>query len=205
MQARHAVSTAFILFSFARSSFAAGPDAPIISVTGDDTQHLLQLTGAPAQAIFQLLTDPEVFAVNDGSLQVRTGYGVQCLARSQSQEYVCYESLSFDGDIHNYFAYTPQLRQSAHWIALNLRGPALEVIYSDMSDDGSIFEHSDGSLEFIKKRNNLSCNKTISIDGSSSFKCSQLISAGGLPIGEGTDPLIGSGTHPVVDASEGQQ
>jgi hypothetical protein len=80
----------------------------------------------------------------------------------------------------------------------------MEQLYNKMSEQGNVDVHEDGSIALFKQRTAITCTKLLATDGSISFDCSQDLSASGYPIGPGSDPMIGSGTHPVtLEVEEG--
>lgn len=211
MQAQLFVSSALFFLSLAPASLACGPDnpdqiasaRPQFSVSEVKDHSLLKFTGKTAQAIFDHLGAPEVKRFNTDFYQLKVGFGFICVAQAALQTYDCFEQLTEEGEIRGFFPYTESLKKTLSWIHLIIKGPSLEQIYNKMSEQVDMDEYPDGSLIYIKQRNGITCTKLVKVDGQQSFECSQLISAGGLPIGTGSDPLIGSGTHPVIDAEEG--
>jgi hypothetical protein len=210
MQAQLFISSALTLFSLAPVSLACGPDSPDqvshpqFSVVTPQDHTVLKLSGPLAQTVFDHLKDPEVRRFNSDFYQIKIAFGIICVAQTALQDHTCWERFADDGEIQNYFPYTDQLKNSGSWLQLNLKGPSMEKLYGRMSEDGDIHEHMDGSIAYIKQRTAITCTRLVSPEGQSSFDCSQLLSAGGLPLGPGPDPMLGSGTHPVtVDVEEG--
>jgi hypothetical protein len=210
MQTRLFFSTVFAVLGLTPAALACGPDssdqlsqAQFTVVTSHD-HHVLKLNGKTAQTVFEHLNDPEVRRFNTNFIQFKVGFGILCVGEPAREHYHCWEKISAEGEVQNYFPFKDSLKKSAHWLQLNLKGQTMEALYQKMSEDGDMAELEDGSIEFIKQRTGLTCTKRINLDGSASFQCSQVLSAGGLPIGPGTDPMIGSGTHPVLlDVEEG--
>ncbi len=210
MQAQLFISSFAFMLTLAPISLACGPDSPDqvsrpqFSVVSGREYNVLKLSGATAHTIFHHLSDPDVRRFNSDIYQFKIGFGLICVAQTALKSYNCWEKLSDEGEIQNFFPYSDNLKNSASWLRLNLKGPAMEQLYNKMSEDGDLNENMDGSLTFIKQRTALTCSKLLSIEGTTSFDCSQFLSAGGLPIGPGSDPMIGSGTHPVtLDVEEG--
>jgi hypothetical protein len=210
MKAQLFISAALAFISHTTPSLACGPDStdqlshPEFSVTEGKDHSLLKLNGKTAHFIFDQLKDPDVRRFQSNFFHMRVGYGVVCVNQPAHQHYLCWEKLTDEGAVKNFLPYKDELKNSASWVRLNLKGPAMEQLYNKMSEDGDMAENEDGSLAFIKQRTAITCTKLVSPDGSATFDCSQLLSAGGLPIGPGSDPMIGSGTHPVqLDVTEG--
>jgi hypothetical protein len=193
--------------SFAPVAFALNPDGPeqvsrpqFTVVAGAD-HNVLQFNGSTAQTLFGHLNDPHVRRFNSEFFQFKMGFGLVCVTALQN--YSCWEKLSSEGEVEGYFPYTEMLKTSAP-LRLILKGPAMEELYTRMSENGGAIENGDGSIALIKQRTAITCTKLIQPTGSASFDCSQDLFASGYPIGTGTDPMIGSGTRPVtLEVEEG--
>ncbi|HET9237500.1 MAG TPA: hypothetical protein VFO10_09635 [Oligoflexus sp.] len=210
MKAQLFICAALAFASPTSLSLACGPDSsdqlshPEFSVQEVKDHTLLKLNGTTAQFIFDHLKDPDVRRFQSNFFHMRVGYGITCVNQPAHQHYLCWEKLADEGSVKNFLPYKEELKNSASWVRLNLKGPAMEQLYNKLSDDGDVAENEDGTLAFIKQRTAITCTKLVSPDGSAAFECSQLLSGGGLPIGPGSDPMIGSGTHPVqLDVAEG--
>jgi hypothetical protein len=210
MKAQLFISAALAFVSHTPLSLACGPDSkgqpshPEFSVTEGKDHTLLVLNGKTALFIFDQLKDPDVRRFQSNFFHMRVGYGIVCVNQPLHQHHMCWEKLTDEGAVKNLLPYKDELKNSGSWVRLNLKGPAMEQLYNKMSEDGDVAENDDGSLAFIKQRTAITCTKLVSPDGSAAFDCSQLLSGGGLPIGPGSDPMIGSGTHPVqLDIAEG--
>jgi len=211
MQVQLFISSSILFLSLARASLACGADTPDqvptpqFSLANDAGFPVLKFHNQTAQTIFEHLADPEVRRFNSDFYQLKIGFGLICMAQTALQHYTCFERFVGDGEIQGYFPYSDSLKKSKSWLDLKLKGSSLQQLYTSLADDGGdMAENDDGSLTYIKQKTAITCQKTVSMDGSETFDCSQFLSAGGLPIGTGTDPMIGSGTHPVmVDVEEG--
>lgn len=210
MQAQLFISGVLAFISLTPLSLACGPDSsdqvphPEFSVTEGKDHTLLKLNGKTAAFLFDQLKDSNVRRFQSNFFHIRVGYGITCVSQPAQQHHLCWEKFTDEGAVKNFLPYKDELKMSASWVRLNLKGPAMEQLYNKMSDDGDVAENDDGSLSFIKQRTAITCTKLVNPDGSATFDCSQLLSAGGLPIGPGSDPMIGSGTHPVqLDVAEG--
>lgn len=209
MQAQLFISGMITALSLAPVSFASGPDScdqvsrPQFTVFAAHDHNVLKLSGSTAQTVFGHLNAPEVRRFNSEFIQFKMGFGLICVAQTALQNYSCWERLSDDGEVQGYFPYTEKLKSGVP-LHLILKGPAMEQLYNKMSDDGDAKEKEDGSIALIKQRTAITCTKLLQPDGSTSFDCSQELTASGYPIGTGTDPMIGSGTHPVtLEVEEG--
>ncbi|WP_141733752.1 hypothetical protein [Oligoflexus tunisiensis] len=209
MQAQLFVSGTLLFFASVSTSFAGAPVSPDpatrppFSVSEGREQWILEFNGTTARKIFEHLRDPEVRRFDSDFFELKIGFGVICVADNVQQNHICWERLSKDAEAFGNFPYSDQLKKSS-MLKINLKGLSLAQVYNSMSEDGDMDEAMDGSLLYIKQRTGLSCTRIDSPDGTSSYICSQFLSASGYPIGEGSDPMIGSGTHPVtVDAEEG--
>jgi hypothetical protein len=211
MQAQLFFSSTMLFFASVSTSFAGTPvnpdplTRPPFSVSEGREQSILELNGTTAQTIFDHLLDPEVRRFDSKFYQLKIGFGVICVADHIQHQHICWERLSDDGEVFGNFPYTSELKKSLSWLRINWKGPSLAQLYNKMSEQGEMDEAMDGSLVYIKQRTGITCTRTDSPDGSSSYTCSQYLSAGGYPTGEGSDPMIGSGTHPVIDVQEGGQ
>lgn len=210
MKAQLFISAVLAFVSATPLSLACGPDStdqlsqPEFTVTEGQDHTLLKLNGKTAHFIFDQLQDPDVRRFQSHFFHIRVGYGIVCVKQPTHPHDLCWEKITEEGAVKNFLPYKDALKSSKAWVRLNLKGPAMEQLYNKMSEDGDVAENDDGSLAFIKQRTAITCTKLLSPDGSASFECSQLLSAGGLPIGPGSDPMIGSGTHPVqLDVAEG--
>jgi hypothetical protein len=210
MQARLFFSIGLTALVLSPAALACGPDSPDqlllpqFSVVTTDDQHLLQLNGKTAQAVFDHLRDPEVRRFDSKFFQLKIAFGIICVGEPAREHYHCWEKISAAGEVQNYFPYKDSLKHKGQRLQLTLKGPAMEALYEKMPENGDIEEYEDGSLGFMKQSTDLTCTKRLSPEGSVSFQCSQQLTPAGLPIGPGTDPMIGSGTHPVyLDVEEG--
>lgn len=210
MQAQLFITGVLAFISLAPLSLACGPDSsdqvshPEFSVKEGQDHTLLKLDGKTATFLFNQLRDSNVRRFESNFFHMRVGYGIVCVAQHAEKHHLCWEKFTDEGAVKNFLPYKDELKNSTAWVRLNLKGPAMEQLYNKMSEDGDVAENEDGSLAFIKQRTAITCTKLVSPEGSATFDCSQLLSAGGLPIGPGSDPMIGSGTHPVqLDVAEG--
>ncbi|MDQ3232254.1 MAG: hypothetical protein M3Q07_10570 [Pseudobdellovibrionaceae bacterium] len=210
MQAQLFISSALLFFASAPSSMACGPESPDqvpgpqFSVHDQDDKIVLTYSDKTAHAIFDHLRDPQVRRFTSNFFQIKTGFGVLCVAQPGLQKYECFQEFQNDGAVQGFFPYAQALKDSAYWLKLNLKSPALEALYNKLSDKVNILVNDDGSVATIKQRTAITCTKLEQPDATLVFDCSQLLSGGGLPIGTGSDPMIGSGTHPVqLDVEEG--
>lgn len=214
MQARLLTAVTLFYFAMAPQSFAGEQDTPATSGASQyslheaDGRNILKLSGTPAQAIFDHLMAPGVQRFETDSYQLRTGYGLKCFAYTVLGTYECLEEFTDNGYVFENFEYDESLEPTENdvLIKLTFHGPAVETLYNNMSSDKEVkaetkdpdeVEIAAGSQVTFKQRTGLTCIRTISADGLTSFKCVQLIAPSGLTYGPGTHPLIGSGTHPI--------
>ncbi len=209
MRSSSLILTTALLLSAFQSSYSCEQDQsqpaaqalPKISVETNSATIQFQFRGDLAQKLYEHLQGPAVQTrMFRHHTTVKTGFGLACQKqqRHRSDSYNCQEVLSTKGELRPNFPFQDELKLNSQLLRLKMQSPALNLVFDQLDGIVNQNEFEDGSYAEYKNGPNLSCIRYVSVDNQAVVVCEQLLSSDGYARGTGTDPMIGSGTQPIL-------